>query len=53
MLVSTLVHIAACEPEEGGALPIMAYKGYLFHVSCICNLGISRVEVNGNGNAFI
>ena len=32
----------------GGALPVMAYKGYLFHASCIWKVGISRVEVNEN-----
>ena len=32
----------------GGALPAMAYKGYLFHGSCIWKVGISRVKVNEN-----
>ena len=48
IFVNTLVHMAACESEGGGALPVMAYKGYLFHASCIWKVGISRVEVNEN-----
>ena len=54
MLVNTLMDIAACEPEEGeGHSQYGANKGYLFHASCIWKVGILRVEVNGNGNAFI